>query len=398
MKILLILGLCSLLVSSVVAKARVTRLVMVDENGREVHVFKRGINDDFSERDTICFDKVGTRKLSIKADVEGSGFEYVNFKFNGKMYPDYDAPYAMQDNEGSNFNPVAYLATASDQRSIRVEIIDGNWQVISDIKLRFILADTCGGGPTPVPPPVSPPSRPPVPAPVAAPVPAPVAAPVPAPVPVSGANIKLFLVEAGRSGKVLHVIRNGDVVDLADFKAQELTAVAEVDRDVSHVIFKYNGGERKEGVKPYAVNGDSGGNYHNSPYLTSTGSKKIVVEAYDGRIVGKYEVNFMVKKSTAPVPAPVDPPVASPVAAPSSTKLVLYKAGQHASAIKVLKDGDVVDMAAYGSDLTVVADVDSRVSRVKFYFGGKEVTENVAPYGTLNRFGILRCCISRITF
>ena len=124
MKLFSILGLLALLVNGALS-VRITGLVMVDEKGKTLHVFKRGINEDFAERDTINFSDIGTHKVSIKAEVEGSGFKYVNFKFNGKMYPDYAAPYAMQGDDGKgNFNAVEYLATASDQRSIRVELID----------------------------------------------------------------------------------------------------------------------------------------------------------------------------------------------------------------------------------------------------------------------------------
>lgn len=118
--------------------ATVTKFKMVDVNGRHLHTFLRGIDNDFSVRDTIKFSDIGTNEVTIVAEVSGN-IDHIRFRFNGKVYPDFVAPFAMQGDENGRFFSVPYLSRPSRDLSIRALLYDQNQKQIGSTKLRFIM-------------------------------------------------------------------------------------------------------------------------------------------------------------------------------------------------------------------------------------------------------------------
>lgn len=314
----------------------VTAFVMVDESGKELHRFKRGINDDFAVRDTVYYGDIGTRKVSIKVETTGD-IHYIKFYFNNKVFPSREAPFAMQGSSGGMFPSVPWLGIASKDKSIRATLFDTSNTIIGSFKLRFIMAE--GGNspvptpialpvatpvsvPAPAPVPVPVPVRAPVPmpVPVPAPVPMPVPAPVPVPlpVPVSSPRTKptrLMLARAGTFSRPLQEIRDGDVIDLSDIGGS-LSAYADVDQYVTRCRFFFDDKVHTENVIPFVMSGNSGDNFRETAYLGSAGGKVVRVEVTrDGFPMEELVVKFRMVDG-APVPSPVASPTGSPVKAP----------------------------------------------------------------------------------
>lgn len=101
-------------------------------------------------------------------------------------------------------------------------------------------------------------------------------------------------------------IQDGDVLDLADFPESGLSVIAETNMDgIGSVIFGFNGVSsfRVENVAPYALAGDSRGNYYAANF--PLGINTITATAYTGRrgsgtIAAEITINFEVIDSPVP--------------------------------------------------------------------------------------------------
>jgi hypothetical protein len=311
--------------------AFVTAFVMVDGSGKEVHRFKRGINDDYVVRDTVAFDTIGTRNVSIKVETSGT-IHFVKFFFNNKVFPSRDVPFAMQGRGATagSFATVPYLATAG-HKSIRATLFDQYERQIGSFKLRFIMAESGGSSPVapapvaapvakpvaapvakPVAVPVAAPVAKPVVVPVAAPVAKPVAAPVakpvsvPAPVSPSGSSdarvTALIMVDA--NGKELHRFVRGidadftvtrDTVKFSDIGTKAVSIKVETVGKINHVRFLFNNKVFPSREVPYAMQGSNGNSFPTVPYLATAGDKSLRAVVYGDNdvVIGSTKLRFI---------------------------------------------------------------------------------------------------------
>ncbi|MGB5691862.1 MAG: T9SS type A sorting domain-containing protein, partial [Flavobacteriaceae bacterium] len=120
------------------------------------------------------------------------------------------------------------------------------------------------------------------------------------------ADIISFVLVNADTDEVIGTLINGDVVNLGDFAANAFNISAEVDiAGVKSVVFDYNGVSnfRTENVAPYALGGDSGGNF--APLAFPLGINSVTATAYSsnnggGAVLATADLSFEVIEEAAP--------------------------------------------------------------------------------------------------
>jgi hypothetical protein len=88
-------------------------------------------------------------------------------------------------------------------------------------------------------------------------------------------------------------VTNGTSISLQTY-GHALSIVALCDARIKKVVFNYNGTQVKEGVTPYALNGNGISFYNNVTYLATPGNKTIRIRASTSVVVHDYVVIFTV--------------------------------------------------------------------------------------------------------
>jgi hypothetical protein len=209
------------------------------------------------------------------------------------------------------------------------------------------------------------------------------------------AVVKLALINT-TAQKELRALTGGSTVILAQ-DGSALNVRADVSGTVGSVGFVLDGKLfRTENVAPYAMAGDTDGDYYK--WTPTTGSHTLRVTAYTsdnrkGTASSTVEVKFSVLKE-APASAPEAQPKTEAEPKPaglSISELTLINAAKQ-KALRTLEDGDIIVFDTDGSALNVRADVSGKAGSVAFYLDGKLFsTENVAPYALgLDDSGVYR--------
>tara|TARA_R110000868_G_scaffold121034_3_gene321204 strand:+ start:105584 stop:112594 length:7011 start_codon:yes stop_codon:yes gene_type:complete len=183
--------------------------------------------------------------------------------------------------------------------------------------------------------------------------------------------VSLSLVNA-RTNEIIGILNNGDVIDLREYEYNSFNVVANIgDLPVGSVVFDYNGKQRYrvESVAPYALNGDSSGNY-NSLKLP-LGSNTVTATPYynaggNGDTGIPLTVTFEVIKSDI-------------IELESFTLID----AQNDISLGDLNDGDIIDLNNFNiSGFSISANPGIPVASVVFDFNGVVGyrIENLAPY------------------
>jgi hypothetical protein len=191
---------------------------------------------------------------------------------------------------------------------------------------------------------------------------------VPAPEVVS------FTLINAETNEAIGQLNNGDVIDLNDYASNSFNIVANIGvLAVGSVVFDYNGQEgfRTESVAPYALGGDSGGNFNS--LLLSLGDNTVTATPFTGSGgSGDPGLDLTVDFEVIDSGQPAD-----------IISFVLVNANTD-EAIGTLNDGDLINLSDYADNaFNISAEVDiSSVGSVVFDFNGVSNfrTENVAPY------------------
>jgi len=141
------------------------------------------------------------------------------------------------------------------------------------------------------------------------------------------------LIDANANAQI-GAIQNGDTIDLSTIGAQQLSMRADTSGSVGSVQLQLDGQTTAtEGVAPYALGGDSGGNYNPVSGLLVTTSHTVVATIYSGSggsgaVVDSLSITFDVTNSNSP-PSPTGPgPTPAPAPAPTN--------GLHPDIVKVI--------------------------------------------------------------
>lgn len=108
-------------------------------------------------------------------------------------------------------------------------------------------------------------------------------------------------------------LADGDIIDLSEFASNSFNIAAEVEiPNIGSVVFDYNGvfGFQTENLAPYALGGDSGGNY--SPLAFPTGTNTVTATVYTsrnggGNAIATLTINFDVTEGTGNTASKVYP-------------------------------------------------------------------------------------------
>jgi hypothetical protein len=199
----------------------------------------------------------------------------------------------------------------------------------------------------------------------------------------------LSLVDAD-ADSVIGPLADGATIDLSSLPTNRLNVLAEVDpATVGSVAFELDDEPRRvENAAPYALAGDSGGDYR--AWTPEPGSHRLRVTAFSdssasGTAGTPITVEFAVVTEPPPPPPPPNP------AEPTVTSFVLIDAVTDQPLMQ-LRDGAVVDFSDLGTrSLNIVADVASPVddTSVRFDLDGKlgYRVENAAPFALAGNSG-----------
>jgi len=105
----------------------------------------------------------------------------------------------------------------------------------------------------------------------------------------------------------LFEVSSGDTVRLSDLPTVNLNLRADVydESIVSHVAFRFDDNIHSEGKAPFALGGDRGGDYKTSSWLSSPGTKSIIVKLFERDSSNKEETTLsFVVDNGAPTSAP----------------------------------------------------------------------------------------------
>jgi hypothetical protein len=180
------------------------------------------------------------------------------------------------------------------------------------------------------------------------------------------------------------LLHAGDTLNLATLPTKNLNVRADVQGTVASVRFSLDGAVvRTENVAPYALGGDTNGNY--AAWTPSVGSHSLTAAPFIGTgATGTAGIamtlSFSVVNQAAPPPAPTPTPIPIP-AGPAVSRFVLVNADTDRD-IQQLSPGVTLTLASLATrNLNVRAEVTGTVASVVFTLDGKIVrTENVAPY------------------
>lgn len=128
-----------------------------------------------------------------------------------------------------------------------------------------------------------------------------------APLTAAGQSITEFVLVDAAANSDLQALSDGDVVQVDDLPTSELSVRAVPGGSVESVRFSFAGNTnyQTENVTPYALNGDSNGDYDSAPELTQTGSYTLRATPYSGPDAGgtegsALEISFTVESGTTP--------------------------------------------------------------------------------------------------
>jgi hypothetical protein len=185
------------------------------------------------------------------------------------------------------------------------------------------------------------------------------------------ASVTSFTLIDAASDREIMTLSPGATVNLATLPSRQLNVRANVNGETSNVQFSVDGVKgRHESVAPFALVGDSKGDYN--AWTPFTGTHTVAATAFAGDVAGgSLAVSFNVidQVATSPTPTPTPPPTEqqpSGTDAPSVTRFVLVNADTDRD-LYTLTDGATIDLSQLPTNhLTVRVDVDGVVSSVRF--------------------------------
>lgn len=204
--------------------------------------------------------------------------------------------------------------------------------------------------------------------------------------PTTGNLIDGFVLVDADSDTDIAGLTDGAVINLADV-GSSITIRANAGADTSSVRFGLDGNQRfrLENVAPFALFGDTDGDYFDSwePTLgTHTISATPYTEQGASGSAGESRTITVTIIDDATVPTTAAPTTTAPTTVPSSdiSGFVLVDSNTDQD-LGALVDGSVIDLSAVGSSLNVRADAAASVESVRFDLNGNRLrVENIAPY------------------
>jgi hypothetical protein len=217
-------------------------------------------------------------------------------------------------------------------------------------------------------------------------------APTPTPTPSSASVTSLTLINADTDAPIsgYESLPDGVTINLASLPTRNLNIRANTNpAQVARVQFDYDQvvNFRTEGVAPYALAGDTQGDYW--PWTPTTGQHRVtaIPVGTDGQVGTPLTIHFTVTADSSPTPTPAPTPTPTPTppsAAALSLTLINADTDAPISGYESLPDGVTINLASLPTrNLNLRANTSpATVARVQFNYDDvfNFRTEGVVPY------------------